>query len=76
MQKPRDEYIRHAEVVRVVDGDTIRLRVDLGFNTQVTQNFRLWGIDAPELRGDERVDGLKAKEFLSSIVSDRDWETR
>jgi micrococcal nuclease len=37
-----------AEVVRVVDGDTVELRLDLGFGMQVQDKARLWGINAPE----------------------------
>lgn len=36
------------EVVRIVDGDTVRLSVDLGFNMRYVGNFRLLGIDAQE----------------------------
>ncbi len=42
----------NAEVVRVVDGDTVRLRVDVGFRMEYEDNFRLVGIDTPE-RGQE-----------------------
>lgn len=37
-----------AEVVRWVDGDTVDLRIDLGFHIQVLERFRLFGIDTPE----------------------------
>ncbi len=42
----------NAEVVRVIDGDTVRLKVDLGFRMVYEDNFRLTGIDTPE-RGHE-----------------------
>jgi endonuclease YncB( thermonuclease family) len=42
-------YTYAAELERVIDGDTLVARVDLGFRTWITQTFRLRGIDAPEL---------------------------
>jgi micrococcal nuclease len=43
-------YIYKAELIRVVDGDTVELMIDLGFDTSRKERFRLYGIDAPELR--------------------------
>lgn len=43
-----------AELVRVVDGDTVDLRVDTGFYSTHTVRFRLAGIDAPERNADAR----------------------
>jgi micrococcal nuclease len=43
-------YIYKAELVRVVDGDTVDLNIDLGFDTFRKERFRLYGIDAPEMR--------------------------
>jgi len=41
-------YEYNAIVVRVVDGDTVDLIVDLGFRMTTIQRFRLLGIDTPE----------------------------
>lgn len=35
-------------VLRVIDGDTVDLLVDLGFRLQATLRFRLLGVDTPE----------------------------
>jgi micrococcal nuclease len=43
-----DPYIRSAVVLRVVDGDTVRVRLDLGFDAGINLTLRLDGIDAPE----------------------------
>lgn len=67
----KDEYIYECELIRVVDGDTVRLRVDLGFNMTFSDNFRLFNIDAPELRGEERSDGLLSKQFLIDTLVDK-----
>jgi micrococcal nuclease len=44
-------YIYNAEVVRVVDGDTLDLMVDLGFTVHVKIRARLLGVDTPETFG-------------------------
>lgn len=43
---------QNVTVIRVVDGDTVELEVDLGFKTRFRDNFRLIGVDTPE-RGHE-----------------------
>ncbi len=49
-------YTYNATVVRWVDGDTIKLDVDLGFRTWVrNESFRLIGVNTPE-RGREGFD--------------------
>ena len=44
-------YEYSAELVRVIDGDTVVLRVDCGFRLHFEDRFRLYGIDTPETRG-------------------------
>lgn len=41
------EY-RVTEVLRVVDGDTVDLRLDVGFHLSTALRFRLLGVDTPE----------------------------
>lgn len=63
-------YEYSAEVVKHVDGDTIRLRVDVGFNMTFQDNFRLFGIDTPELRAkdpDEKKRAQLAKLRLAEL---------
>jgi micrococcal nuclease len=54
-------YIYKAELIRVVDGDTVDLIIDLGFDTSRRERFRLYGIDAPEMRTKE---GKESKAWL------------
>ena len=60
-----EAFIYHAELERVVDGDTIDVTLDLGFNVKLhKQRCRLAGIDTPESRTrdlDEKKKGLAAK---------------
>lgn len=57
-------YEYKAKVVKVVDGDTIDCDVDLGFYMTARIRFRLARIDTPEVRGEERPEGLAAKAWL------------
>lgn len=60
-------YDYACEVVRVIDGDTLVLRVDLGFRMTTEQAFRLYGIDAPELPTPE---GVAARDFVNRWVGE------
>jgi endonuclease YncB( thermonuclease family) len=56
-------------VIAVIDGDTIKARLDLGFGIEHTITIRLSGINAPETnRVDQKVAGTKAKDRLSDLV--------
>jgi hypothetical protein len=52
-------YIYKAELIRVVDGDTVDLIIDLGFDTLRKERFRLYGIDAPEMSTAKGKDSKK-----------------
>jgi micrococcal nuclease len=43
-------YIYKAELIRVVDGDTVEFMIDQGFSDFAEQKMRLYGIDSPEMR--------------------------
>lgn len=58
------EYPR-AEVVDVYDGDTVTVDIDLGFGVWARgQKMRLYGIDTPEMRGDDRDRAIAARDFV------------
>lgn len=65
----RDLYFYKGRVLRIVDGDTLDILVDTGFNNFTKQRFRLLGIDTPELRGDEREDGLVVKKYVEKTIA-------
>lgn len=58
-----------AKLVKVIDGDTIDVLVDLGFEIKMKMRLRLSRIDTPEIRGKERALGLKAKRELKNYLS-------
>ena len=64
-------FIYKAKVLRVVDGDTIDVMLDLGFNFFQKGRVRLVGIDTPESRTRDKVEkkfGKAAKQFLVDWV--------
>lgn len=63
-------YTYKAECIKVVDGDTFDLEVDLGFNIKITERFRLARVNTPEVRGVEREEGLRVKEFVNTKLKD------
>lgn len=44
-----DFYQYQAKVLRIIDGDTVDLEVDLGFDVFQRMRIRLFGINAPEM---------------------------
>tara|TARA_R110002020_G_scaffold22920_14_gene76909 strand:- start:423 stop:836 length:414 start_codon:yes stop_codon:yes gene_type:complete len=59
------------EVVKVVDGDTVDVIVDLGFDILHKTRVRLYGINTPETRTrdlEEKARGLMAKERLIELI--------
>ncbi len=65
-------YYYKANVTSVYDGDTITATVDLGFNVKMKIKVRLAGINAPEIRGKQRPEGLKSRDYLRSLILDKD----
>jgi micrococcal nuclease len=56
---------------KVVDGDTIDVDIDLGFNISYYQRVRLAGIDTPESRTTDKVEkalGLESKKRLDEVL--------
>ena len=62
-------YRYHAELVRVIDGDTVDLFVDLGFHAHVQIRCRLAGINTPELHGDAKAAGEAAAQRLLALLN-------
>jgi len=61
------------EVKNVVDGDTIDVVIDLGFDILFASRVRLAGIDTPESRTTNKVEkalGIEAKEYLKKQLKD------
>ena len=68
----KTKYYYEAKITHVYDGDSITADIDLGLGIWVHgQKIRLLNIDAPEVRGEERVEGLEARDHLRSLIYPR-----
>ena len=64
-------YVRKVE--NVVDGDTIDVLIDLGFDILFASRVRLAGIDTPESRTTDKAEkalGLESKDYLKKHLKD------
>jgi micrococcal nuclease len=66
-------YHYKAIVRSAYDGDTITVDIDLGLHTWVHgEKLRLYRINAPELTGATKAAGRASRDFLRSIVIDKE----
>jgi micrococcal nuclease len=59
------------KVTKIVDGDTIDVDIDLGFDISFSSRVRLAGIDTPESRTADKIEkalGLESKEYLKKAI--------
>ena len=65
-------YEYKCTILRIVDGDTIDVNIDLGFNMWIhRERIRVSGIDAPEMRTKDKVTkvfGKASKEYVQSLL--------
>ena len=75
MGKKLDTREYQAELIKVLDGDTIDCWIDLGFNLKIKKRVRYMGIDTWESRTrdlDEKKKGLAAKAFTKDLLENSD----
>lgn len=66
-------YHYKAVVTAVYDGDTCTVDIDLGLHTWVKgEKLRLTRIDAPELKGKTRSKGLVSRDYLRSLILNKE----
>ncbi|OGX24262.1 MAG: hypothetical protein A3D10_08735 [Omnitrophica WOR_2 bacterium RIFCSPHIGHO2_02_FULL_48_11] len=63
----KDLYTYQAVVEKVIDGDTMKVRMDLGYDDSCRQVLRLRGIDCPEM---DTREGQAAKAFVQSYIKE------
>ena len=65
-------YEYRVNVIKVIDGDTVDIDIDLGFGVWLKdERVRIMGIDTPESRTSDKVEkkfGLAAKARLKSLL--------
>lgn len=60
-----------AEVLKVIDGDTLRVRAQIWIGQSVEVSVRIAGLDTPELRGrcrEEQLQAMLARDELERLV--------
>ena len=65
---PTDFSYRVSKVIKIIDGDTIDVMLDLGFDIMYKSRVRLFGIDTPESRTRDVIEkeyGLMSKKYLT-----------
>lgn len=62
-----EDYVRNAKLLKIHDGDTITVLVDMGFRMSVELPLRLNRIDAPELVTKE---GKAARDYLKTVLTE------
>ena len=68
---PTDFSYRIHKVLKIIDGDTIDVVLDLGFDILHKSRVRLFGIDTPESRTrdkEEKQRGLISKKYLTEAI--------
>lgn len=43
-----DNFIRRARVLRIIDGDTFRAEIDLGYTVKIEDDVRIYGYNSPD----------------------------
>jgi len=57
-------YNYRARAIRVIDGDTVVLDLDLGLHVHLVVACRLWGVNAPEMKGETLEAAKSARNAL------------
>lgn len=66
-------YVYKGKVVKVVDGDTMDIEFDLGFNVKIKERVRIIGINTPEVYGKHASEiGKEFKKFAQSLLENQE----
>lgn len=61
-----DVYVRRARLIRVIDGDSYEMRIDLGYRVEGRFHIRVRGLNTPELN---TLEGREAKALAERIFA-------
>lgn len=68
-----ERFFYQAYVEKIIDGDTLDLMIDLGFDIHHKVRVRLYGVNTPESRTsdkEEKIRGLAAKNYVVNWIKD------
>jgi micrococcal nuclease len=69
LEHPRDQYVYACRLVRIIDGDTVVLDIDLGCDVWLhKQHCRLFGINSPEPHTTTKDAGNAATAWLHELL--------
>lgn len=68
MAVTKDGFWRRCALIRVVDGDTLHASVDLGYQTFRDQDYRLTGVNAPEIFHGDAAEVERGKAARSFVI--------
>ena len=72
-------YEYRCTILRVIDGDTVDIDIDLGFDVILSkQRIRLFGIDTPESRTTDKIEkvfGNLSKDFIKHVIPEGSKQT-
>lgn len=65
-------FTYNCKILKVIDGDTVEVLIDLGFDISIKERVRLLGVNTPEIFGaDANEEGLTASAFTKKWFADR-----
>ena len=68
-----ENYVYKATIDSIYDGDTMTCTIDCGFGVHLSkQKIRLYGINTPEVRGDEKEEGKKSRDAVREKLMGKD----
>jgi endonuclease YncB( thermonuclease family) len=68
--EPDAPFIRTGKLLRIIDGDTYEVEIDLGWDIRITTDVRLFLVNTPEKRGVERVAGQYVAKCVRQWIAD------
>jgi micrococcal nuclease len=69
-------YVYDAKITRVIDGDTFDFKIDLGFSINVKERLRLYGVNTPEIKGEEKPEGDRVKTYVTKLILGKTFKIR
>ena len=69
MSKKNEAAWRYeAQLIRVIDGDTVDAMIDLGFSTHRSIRIRFYGINTPESRTRDKAEKKRGKAATARLI--------
>ena len=70
------DNVYQVQIIDVYDGDTVKAHIHIGSDVWKLETLTLARIDAPEVQGDEKDAGLKARDYLQGLMLGKEVTVR